>query len=194
MSKEDPESVAPNNKTPTRWQPDKYWAAQPPNENHSGWSNRPSEVDREQCVLERSKPRKKLEHKRDVEKLEDDPEVARVFDKKLIKGWGSKPVDIVTEFTYMEVVDTGTPLSEAWVSIHTDDLDSVGTNKEILDNIFKEVDDEWSLKETPPDLCWALNEHRYTTQKVHCLTLNTQCRRTCSGRLNNFVSIFQIKL
>ena len=37
-------------------------------------------------------------------------------------------MDMVTEFTYMEVMDTGTPLSEAWVSIHTDDLDSVGTN------------------------------------------------------------------
>ena len=77
--------------------------------------------------------------------------MTRVFDKKLIKIWGSKPVDLVTEFTYMEVVDTGTPLSEAWVSIHTDGLDSVGTDKEILDNIFKEVDDEWSLKETPSD-------------------------------------------
>ena len=59
----------------------------------------------------------------------------RVFDKKLIKKWGSKPVDIVTGITYMEVVDTGTPLSEVWVSIHTGDLDLVGTNKEILDKI-----------------------------------------------------------
>ena len=58
---------------------------------------------------------------------------------------------IVSEFTYMEAMDTGTPLSEAWVSINTDDLDSVGTNKEIPDNIFKEVDDKWSLKETPSD-------------------------------------------
>ena len=111
LSKEDPESVAPNHKTPTRGQQDKYSAAQPPNKNHScnGWSNQPSEVDREQCLLERSKPRKKLEYKCNVEKLEDDPELTRVFDKKLIKRWGSKPVDIVTEFTYMEVVDTGTP-------------------------------------------------------------------------------------
>ena len=59
---------------------------------------------------------------------------------------------MVNEFTYMEVVDTGTPLNKAWVSIHTDDLDSVGTNKEILDSIFEEVDDEWILKETPSDL------------------------------------------
>ena len=73
-------------------------------------------------------PRKSLEHKPNDEKLEDDPEVTRVFDKKLIKRWESKPIDIVTEFTYMEMMDTGTPLSEAWVSIHTDDLDSVGTN------------------------------------------------------------------
>ena len=77
--------------------------------------------------MERSKPRKKLEYKRNAEKLEDDPEVTRVFDKKLIKRWGFKPVDIVTEFTYMEVVDTGTHFNEAWVSIHTDDLDSVST-------------------------------------------------------------------
>ena len=101
--------------------------------------------------MERSKPRKKVEHKPNDEKLEDDPEVTRVFDKKLIKRWESKPVELVTEFTYMEVVDTGTPLNEAWVSIHTDDLDSVDTNKEILDNVFEEVDDEWSLKETPSD-------------------------------------------
>ena len=75
--------------------------------------------------------------------------MTRVFEKKLHKRWGSVPVDMVTEFTYMDVMDTGTPLNEAWVSIHTDDLDSAGTNEEILDNIFKEVDDEWSLKETP---------------------------------------------
>ena len=99
----------------------------------------------------RSKPRKKLEHTHNVEKLEDVPEVTRLFDKKLIKRWGSKPVDIVTKFIYMEVVDTGTPLNEAWVSTHTDDLDSVVTTKETLDNILEEVDDEWSLKDTPSD-------------------------------------------
>jgi hypothetical protein len=103
---------------------------------------------KEQVVFENSKPLQ-LEHA--TEKLEDDPEVTRVFEKKLHKRWGSVPVDMVTEFTYMDVMDTGTPLNEAWVSIHTDDLDSAGTNKEILDNIFKEVDDEWSLKETPSD-------------------------------------------
>ena len=148
LSKEDPESVAPNHKTPTRRQQDEYWAAQPPNAKHVGWSNRPLESDMKQCVLERSTPRKILEHKPNDEKLEDDPEVTKVFDKKLIKRWKSKPIDIVTEFTYMEMMDTGTPLSEAWVSIRTDDLDSVGTNEIILDKIFEEVDDEWSLKET----------------------------------------------
>ena len=147
--------VAPNHKTPTRGQQDKYWAANPSNEKNSGWGKRSSEVDREQCVLERSKPRKKLEHKRNVEKLEDDPEVTRVFDKKLIKRWGSKPVDLVTEFTYMEVVDTGTPLSEAWVSIHTDDLDSVGTNKEILDNFFKKSMMNGASRKHHLILCWA---------------------------------------
>ena len=100
----------------------------------------------EQCVLERPNP---MKHARNMEKLEDDPELTRVFDKKLHKRWGFYPMDIVAEFTYMEVINTGTPLSEAWVSTHIDDLDSVGTNKEILDNIFKEADDEWSLKETP---------------------------------------------
>ena len=84
-----------------------------------GAINQEKSIGPEQCVLERSKPRKKLEYKRNVEKLEDDPEVTRVFDKKLIKRWGSKPVDIVTEFTYMEVVDTGTPLNETWVSVNT---------------------------------------------------------------------------
>ena len=63
--------------------------------------------------MERSTPRKTLLHKRDVEKLEDDPEVTRVFDKKLIKRWEAKPADLVTEFTYMEAVNTGTPLNEA---------------------------------------------------------------------------------
>ena len=67
----------------------------------------------EQCVLERSKPRKRVEHKPNDEKLENDPEATRAFDKKLIKRWEAKPVDLVTEFTYMELVDTGTPLNEA---------------------------------------------------------------------------------
>ena len=67
----------------------------------------------EQCVLERSKPRKRAEHKPNDTKLENGPEVTRVFDKKLIRRCKAKPVDLVTEFTYMEVVDTGTPLNEA---------------------------------------------------------------------------------
>ena len=46
------------------------------------------------------------------------------------------------------------------MSIHTDDLDSVGTNKEILDDIFKDVDDEWSLKETPSDFMLGVRVKR----------------------------------
>jgi hypothetical protein len=36
-------------------------------------------------------------------------------------------------------------------STHTHDLDAVGTNQQILDEIFKQLDDEWSVKETPVD-------------------------------------------
>ena len=61
-------------------------------------------------------------HARNMGKLDDDPEVTRVFDNELHKRWGSYPMDIVAEFTYMGVMDTGTPLSEAWVSMHTGDL------------------------------------------------------------------------
>ena len=37
------------------------------------------------------------------------------------------------------------------MSVHTDDLDAVGTNQQILDEIFKQLDDEWSVEETPVD-------------------------------------------
>ena len=53
----------------------------------------------EQVVFEKSKL---LQLVHTTEKLEDDPEVTRVFEKKLHQRWGSLPVDIVTEFTYMD--------------------------------------------------------------------------------------------
>ena len=106
----------------------------------------------EQVVFEKSKPLK-LVHT--TEKLEDDPEVTRVFEKKLHQRWGSFPVDIVTEFTYMDIMDTGTPLNEAWVSIHTDDLDSAGTNKEILDNTFKRLMMNGVSRRHHLTLCWV---------------------------------------
>ena len=42
-------------------------------------------------------------------------------------------------------------IRQAWISIHTDDLDSAGTDQKILDEIFKTIDERWSLKETEPD-------------------------------------------
>jgi hypothetical protein len=43
---------------------------------------------------------------------------------------------------------------DAWalVSIHTDDMDAVGTNKEILEGIFDKVNEIWELKRTDPEL------------------------------------------
>jgi hypothetical protein len=42
----------------------------------------------------------------------------------------------------------------AWalVSIHTDDMDAVGTTIEILEGIFDKVDEIWELKRTDPEL------------------------------------------
>jgi hypothetical protein len=40
----------------------------------------------------------------------------------------------------------------ALVSIHTDDMDAVGTNNEILEGIFNKVNDIWELKRTDPEL------------------------------------------
>ena len=42
-------------------------------------------------------------------------------------------------------------ISQAWISIHTDDLDSAGTDQKILVEIFRIIDERWSLKETEPD-------------------------------------------
>ena len=133
---------------------------EPPNEKHSGWSNRPSEVDSKQCVLERSKPRENLERKRNVEKLEDDPEVTRVFDKKLIKRWGSKPVDLVAEFTYMEVVDTDTPLVDTLMVSTRQAL-----TKGYSTTFPKKLMMNGASRRHHLTLCWALKEHQYTTKR-----------------------------
>ena len=42
-------------------------------------------------------------------------------------------------------------ISQAWVSIHTDDLDAAGTDDEILDSIFKTLDERWKIKAPPSD-------------------------------------------
>ena len=42
-------------------------------------------------------------------------------------------------------------LSQAWICIHTDDLDSVGTDDEILESILDTLDNRWSVKRTDPD-------------------------------------------
>jgi hypothetical protein len=42
-------------------------------------------------------------------------------------------------------------ISQAWISIHTDDLDSAGTDQKILVEILRIIDERWSLKETEPD-------------------------------------------
>ena len=100
LSREDPTGlVSPNHVTPTQRQQDKQIASLPPNIKRIGWGNRPSEAYMEQCVLERSTP---MNLACNMGKLEDDPEVTRVFNKKLHRKWGSYPVDIVTEFTYMQ--------------------------------------------------------------------------------------------
>ena len=101
LSRGDPPGpVSPTHVTPTQRQHNKHYASLPPNTKHID-RGKPSEAYMEQCVLERLKPTK---HARNMEKLEDDPEVTRVFDKKLHNRWGSYPMDVVTEFTYMEVM------------------------------------------------------------------------------------------
>ena len=82
LSREGPTGPAsPNHVTPTQRQHDKHYASLPPNTKHNGWG-KPSEAYMEQCVLERSKP---MKHASNMKKLEDDPEVTRVFHKKLHK-------------------------------------------------------------------------------------------------------------
>jgi hypothetical protein len=85
LSKEDPEGVDSNRKTPTRRQQEEYWAAPTPNAKRVGWCYRPLEADMKQRVLKRSKPRKIQKYERNVEKLEDDREITKVLDKKLLE-------------------------------------------------------------------------------------------------------------
>ena len=109
-------------------------------------------------------------------KLEGFPNVHKVFAKKPTSFWGSNPTDLTTEFTYLDSADTGTPLQEAWVSIHTDDLDAVGTQDDIRERMFEEVDDEWSLKTTPSDFMLGIkrtsvhDEHGVLKYIEHTMT------------------------
>ena len=57
-------------------------------------------------------------------------------------------------------------LSQAWVLIHTDDLDANGTDKEILDCIFKTLDERWSIKTENQILCLASTEKHQRTNKA----------------------------
>jgi hypothetical protein len=41
--------------------------------------------------------------------------------------------------------------NKAWAMIHTDDVDAVGETDEILENIFKTIDEIWSLKACDAD-------------------------------------------
>jgi site-specific DNA-cytosine methylase len=50
-------------------------------------------------------------------------------------------------------------ISQAWVCIHTDDLDACGTDDEILECIFKTLDDRWKIKATAPDFMLGIKRN-----------------------------------
>ena len=57
---------------------------------------------------------------------------------------GKKHGRVVTDD--MRFILDNPEISQAWVSIHTGDLDAIGTDDEILDWIFKTLDEDGRLK------------------------------------------------
>ena len=96
-----------------------------------------------------------------------------------------KPVTDVTR----QVLDQP-ELSQAWVLIHTDDLDANGTDQEILDCIFKTLDERWSIKKTEPDFMLGIN--RKVSMDMKCNV--TSCEHSMEAYTTGVAETFRSDL
>ena len=77
-------------------------------------------------------------------------------------------------------------ISQAWVSIHTDDLDSVGTDDQILECIFKTLDDRWKIKATPPDFMLGIKRNVTRDAQNNVLTCEHNMEAYVTGVAETF--------
>ena len=81
-------------------------------------------------------------------------------------------------------------MSQAWLLIHTDDLDANGTDQEVLDYIFETLDEPWSIKKTEPNFMLGINRKVSKDEKGNV----TSCEHTMEAYTIGLAETFRSDL
>jgi hypothetical protein len=79
-------------------------------------------------------------------------------------------------------------VSQAWVLIHTDDLDANGTDSEVLECIFRILDERWSIKKTEPDFMLGINRKVSRDEKGNVTSCELSMEAYTTGVAETFRS------
>jgi hypothetical protein len=93
----------------------------------------------------------------------------------------------------MRLVLENPEISQAWVSIHTDDLDAGGTDDEILDCIFKTLDERWKIKATPSDFMLGIKRNVIKDAQGNVLSCEHNMEAYVTGVAETFAELLPKK-